>query len=370
MPEEIIRFGIIGAAGRGNSFVRSLRANPATEISALCDIREEQLKANADELGVEKVFTEAEAMLDSGAIDAVVVGTPMPLHAPQAIMALERDLHVLSEVTAGVSVEECRDLVRASRRSRAQYMMAENYTYMKPNVLVRELVRAGLFGECYYAEGAYIHELKAHNEETPWRRHWQTGVNGSTYPTHSLGPVLQWFPDERVVAVCAMGTGHHYKDPRGDHYEMEDSVTMMGRLTSGALVQIRVDMLSDRPHNMVHYALQGTDGCYESTDGHQAIPKIWLRARSSEPRWEPLENLEEEYLPDFWKHPPEEALKAGHGGGDYWEVQDFVSAILEDREPPINIDRAMDMTLPGLASQQSIAQGSTWVAVPDSRNWT
>ena len=47
-----------------------------------------------------------------------------------------------------------------------------------------------------------------------------------------------------------------------------------------------------------------------------------------------------------------------------------MSAILEDREAPIGIDRAMDMTLPGLVSQQSIAQGATWVAVPDSRNWT
>ena len=363
MSAEKIRFGIIGAAGRGNSFVRSLEANPATEIVALCDIREEEVRKNAAELGVEGVFTDAEEMLDSGAVDGIVIGTPMQFHAPQAIMALERDIHVLSEVTAGVSIEECRDLVCAARKSKGKYMMAENYAYMKPNILVLELVRKGLFGEIYYAEGAYIHELKQHNEDTPWRRHWQTGVNGCTYPTHSLGPVLRWFEGERVVAVCAIGTGHHYRDPRGDFYEMEDSVTMTCRLTSGAQVQIRVDMLSDRPHNMVHYALQGTDGCYESTDGFKAVP-------SETPQWEPLEELEEEFLPEFWKNPPEEALKAGHGGGDYWEVQDFVTAIREEGEPPVGIDLAMDMTLPGLASQQSLAQGSSWVAVPDPRNWT
>ena len=369
MADEKIRFGIIGAAGRGNSFARSLKANPATEIAALCDIREEQVRKNAAELGVEQVFTDAEAMCDSGKVDAVVIGTPMQFHAPQAIMALERGIHVLSEVTAGVSVEECRDLVRAARRSEARYMMAENYTYMKPNVLVRELVKQGLFGELYYAEGAYIHELKQHNEDTPWRRRWQTGVNGCTYPTHSLGPVLRWFEGDRVEAVCAMGTGHHYQDPRGDLYGMEDSVTMMCRFASGGLAQIRVDMLSDRPHNMVHYALQGTDGCYESTDGYQGVPKVWLRCRSEQPKWEPLEVLEE-HLPEFWRNPPEEALKAGHGGGDYWEVQDFVAAIREEKEPPIGIDLAMDMTLPGLISQQSLAQGCTWVAVPDPRNWT
>ena len=370
MGTDTIRFGIIGAAGRGSSFVRSLMANPATRIAALCDIREEEVRKNAAELEIEHVFTDAEELLDSGEVDAIVIGTPMQFHAPQAIMALERNIHVLCEVTAGVSIEECCDLVRAARGSKGKYMMAENYTYMKQNVLVRQLVRAGLFGEIYYAEGAYIHELKGLNEQTTWRRRWQTGVNGCTYPTHSLGPVLQWFEGERVVAVCAVGSGHHYRDPRGDHYEMEDSVTMICRLISGAQVQIRVDMLSDRPHNMVHYALQGTDGCYESTDGHQGVPKIWLRSRSENPQWEPLEELEEEHMPEYWKNPPEEALKAGHGGGDYWEVEDFVAAIREDKEAPIGIDLAMDMTLPGLVSQQSLAQGSNWVAVPDPRNWT
>ncbi len=375
MMTRPIRFGIIGAAGRGNSFVRALRANPATELRALCDVRAEQLAVSASELDVEHTFTEAEALIQSGTVDAIVVGTPMQFHAPQAILALEQNIHVLSEVTAAVSVEESRDLVRAARRSSATYMMAENYTYTKSNVLVCELARRGLFGETYYGEGGYIHELKQHNETTPWRRHWQTGVNGCTYPTHSLGPVLQWFnadrrrPD-RVVAVCAIGSGHHYLDPRGDRYEMEDSVTMMCRLTSGGLVHIRVDMLSDRPHNMVHYALQGTDGAYESTDGNGAAAKIWLRARHATPTWEPLAALEEEFLPDFWKNPPQEAVNAGHGGGDYWEVQDFVQAILEQGEAPIGIDLAMDMTLPGLLSQQSLAAGSSWVAVPDPRNWT
>ena len=231
------------------------------------------------------------------------------------------------------------------------------------------MVERGFFGELYYAEGAYIHELKQLNEITPWRRRWQTGVNGCTYGTHSLGPVLTWFAGQRVVAVCAVGTGNHYRDPRGDLYEMEDSVTMMCRLSGGGLAHIRVDMLSDRPHNMVHYALQGTDGAYESADGFEATAKIWLRNRSEQPRWEPLETLEE-FLPDHWRHPPAEALAAGHGGGDYWEVQDFVAAIRGEKEPAIGIDLAMDMTLPGLVSQQSVAQGSAWVAVPDSRNWT
>ena len=255
MSNQRIRLGIVGVCGRGACYKDACDSRPDDiVIGAVCDINVDGLADAAQRYGAEHQFSDFETMLDSGCVDAVMIGTPMPLHAPQAIAALDRNISVFSEVTAGVSVDECRDLVLACDRSSAVYMMGENFTYLRNNVAIREMVRAGLFGELYYAEGEYLHELKVLNELTKWRRRWQTGVNGCTYPTHSLGPVLQWFERERVTAVCAVGTGHHYKDPRGDYYEMEDSVTMMCRLSSGPLAQLRVAMLSERPHTMVHYA--------------------------------------------------------------------------------------------------------------------
>jgi len=63
------------------------------------------------------------------------------------------------------------------------------------------------------------------------------------------------------------------------------------------------------------------------------------------------------------------AEKAGHGGGDYFEILDFVYAALGRRPCPIGIHEAMDMTLPSLVSQQSIVEGGRWLDVPDSRSW-
>jgi predicted dehydrogenase/GNAT superfamily N-acetyltransferase len=308
-------------------------------------------------------------MLEQSDLDAVVIGTPMQFHVPQSILALERDVHVLCEVPAGVSLEECGRLVLAARRSRAVYMMAENYTYTRNNVLIRELVRRGLFGEVYYAEGEYLHELKELNEQTPWRRRWQTGIDGVTYGTHSLGPILQWMPGDRVKRVCCEGSGHHYLDPRGEPYHQETSV-MLCKMRSGALAKIRVDMLSDRPHAMTNYQLQGTDGCYESSRGGPIdADKIWLRRGGSEIEWHDLETVAERYLPDEWLNPPPEALASGHWGGDYFEVRDFIRAIRGQGPPPVGIHEAMDMTLPGLISQQSIARRGEWLPVPDSRDW-
>jgi len=280
----------------------------------------------------------------------------------QKIAALDASYGVPVEIKAG----ECWQLVNAIKSSGKKYMMAENYTYMKPNVLVRELARRGTFGEVYFGEGEYIHELKGLNEITKWRRKWQTGRNGCTYPTHSLGPVLQWF-NERVVTVACFGTGHHYRDPRGDDYENEDSTTMICKTTKEGQINIRLDMLSNRPHNLTYYSLQGTKGCYEAPRGFGDSPKIWLADYSDSMAWRLLWDFEAEFMPDMWRNPPDEALRAGHGGGDYFEVREFVDSIVNGTKLPIDVYEALDMTVPGLVSEVSINWFGIPLPVPDFR---
>jgi len=362
--KDKLKVGIVGAP-RGSGFVRAVQTVTETSLEAICDIREEVLNSVADSYGVEKRYKNYEEMADSD-LDVIIVSTPMPLHTPQAIMALERGKHVITEVPAATDLEQCWQLAQAVEKIGCKYMMAENYTYMKPNVLIRELARKGLFGESYFGEGEYIHELKGLNEITVWRRKWQTGRNGCTYPTHSLGPVLQWFQD-RVVTVCCMGSGHHYTDPRGDIYENEDSTTMMCRTTRGGQIIIRLDMLSNRPHNLTYYSLQGTKGCYEAPRGFGDNHKVWLADYHSEVTWHSLWDFEDEFMPEIWRNPPEEALKAGHGGGDYFEIREFVDCIINDTKPPVDVYEALDMTVPGLVSEESANKGSIPLPVPDFR---
>ena len=371
---ERLNVGIVGAAGRGGSFRAGVEANGA-RVLAVCDIRADKLDASARDLGATEAYTDYGEMLDKATLDAVVVATPMPLHVPQSVEALDRGIHVMSEVPAAVSLEQCRALARAANSSNAVYMMAENYTYTRTAVLVKALAGRGLLGELYYAEGEYLHELKALNEITTWRRKWQTGIDGVTYGTHSLGPILQWMAGDRVARVCCEGSGRHYKDPRGDAYHQESPV-MLCKTVKGVLIKIRVDMVSDRPHAMMNYQLQGTDGCFESSRGGPGDhKKIWFRELSPEPKWFDLDALMEDesfmqrYMPEMWRDPPEAALKAGHGGGDYFEIHDFVVAIRGESSCAIGVHQAMDMTLPGLVSQQSILQGGAWLPVPDSRQW-
>jgi len=99
------------------------------------------------------------------------------------------------------------------------------------------------------------------------------------------------------------------------------------------------------------------------------IEKLNIGIVGEEIKWHGLHGVYEKYLPQMWLNPPKEALESGHGGGDYFVMLDWVNAIMGKSLPPIGIHEAMDMTLPGLISSESVAEDGAWLPVPDSRSW-
>jgi predicted dehydrogenase len=353
---EKIKVGVVGACGRGGSLAAHLRYMADASVQAVCDTNAAALPAAKERLGAAEAYTDYEEMLAQSDLHAVIVGTPMPLHVPQSILALERDLHVLSEVPAAVSLPQCRELVAACQRSHATYMMAENACYLKHVTLVTELVRQGLFGDVYYAEGEYLHELKGISEITRWRRQWQIGIDGITYGSHPLGPILWWLNGDRVARVSCEGSGHHYVDPRGEPY-CQDTSVMLGKTQRGALIKVRCDMVSNRPGCCNNWVLQGTRGALDTDRcGRYGLEdmRVWLADVGPGEKWTTLAALADRYLPEHWGDVPEEAVQAGHGGSDYLVLRDFIEAVTDRRPNPIGVHEALDMTLPGLVSQESI----------------
>jgi predicted dehydrogenase len=361
-----LRLGIAGAP-RGASFLAGLRDGQGrfgdVRLAAIYDPSPEAREGFRQRAEVEHVCERYDRMLEL--VDAVIVASPQQYHVPQAVMALDAGVHVLSEVPAAVSLEQAHDLLAAVRRSHALYMLAENYCYRRANLIVRGMVQAGLFGDIYFAEGEYLHEMKSWHHPhggRSWRYYWQVGRDGHTYPTHSLGPVLQWLQD-RLVAISCVGTGRH-TDPE---HTIQDTTLLLGRTSRGVLVKVRFDLLSNRPHLMDYYSLQGTAGAYEAARAPNEMPRVYIEGRSPAGQWEPLDAYAEEYLPAHYR---QIAGGAGHGGADTWPVREFIQAIRTGTPPPIDIYAALDMTLPGIISEQSIAQGGAWLAVPDPRYLT
>ena len=360
------KIGIVGA--RGRAFMSAIQDSPNAQITAMCDIDENVLNYWCDQYSITNRFRVYEDMLMSD-IDAVIVATPMQLHVQQSIQAVHAGKHVLSEVTAGTSFDELFWLVEEVEKSGKVYMMAENYLYIPFVQQVLGMAQAGLFGDPYYGEGEYLHNVDSimtyPNGVPSWRQWVQFGVRGLFYPTHSLGPVMKWFGDDRIDFVVALGSGWHTQSK----YRQEDTSVGLLQMKSGKLIRLRIDCISRRPHSMKNYTLQGTCGAFESarTTGEHVVYVGKDGDDLDNIKWEPLSNYAN-YLPDRYKNPAEAALNAGHGGGDYYIMQDFLDAIAGKMKPYIDVYEACEWTAVGLLSAHSVANRGRAMDMPNFRS--
>lgn len=357
---EPLKVGVVGAA-RGGGYLAAIRhAGDRVTLAGVYDPSEAATASFLHATGAPRAFESFPEAVEE--CDALVIASPQQYHAPQAAFALDAGTSVLSEVPAAVSLQQVDQLLAAARRSSATYMLAENYGYTRNNLIVRAMAQSGAFGELYLGEAEYVHEMKDwhHADGKPtWRHHWQVGRNGVTYPTHSLGPLLEWM-DDRITAVSCVGTGR-WTDPE---HELEDSVFLTARTRKGGLIRTRLDLLSNRPDLWDFYAIQGTDGAFEAARGPADQFKVSLHGAEE---WAPLESFAERYLPEKYRSVP---AGSGHWGSDAWPFIEFLDAIESDSAPPLGIYRALEMTLPGIISEASIAEGGAWRHVPDPRTLT
>jgi predicted dehydrogenase len=254
------RAAIVGGH-RGGGYGRAFDAlRERVTLAAICD-RDPAVVADWRAARPDlRTFTRYEDLLASDACDAVMLATPMQLHAGQAVQALRAGKHVLSEVIAAVTLDECWALVEAVEQTRQVHMLAENYTYTRPNMLVRRMVEEGVFGTPYYAEGAYLHDCRhlgfTAAGELTWRGELSRTAPGNLYPTHSLGPVAQWLgcagagASDRLTEVACFvtpnlareryarerfGPGHPAAQP--GFYRKGDSATTVLTTASGSVAE-------------------------------------------------------------------------------------------------------------------------------------
>lgn len=335
---------------RALSLIPGLRSCEVVRVRSYVNLNPDEAK-NADLHHIPEFHCDFEKALEC---DAIAIGTPMHFHASQSILALSHGKHVISEVTAAVTIEECERLVIAARESKGSYTFAENYGYFRHHQQVLELVRQGRFGDLYYAFGEYNHEVRFLFQDDggvpTWRAEWQVGRLGNTYCTHSLGPIMQWFraqdPSVRIESVVCFGTGPR-SEPR---FVGDDTSLTIVRLSDGGLIHLRLDLCSNRPHGY-YYGLQGTLGAYEDF----GKPRVYL-GKNETVRWTDPQRSWSDLsceLPSELDRELAEGEKSGHWGADYMVGRRWGQSLTGEREIEIGIRDGIEWTMVGLLSQKS-----------------
>ena len=351
------KVGVVGVQ-RGSGYVNQFGAMPDAEVTALCDLDEGTLADVAGSLKIsdQYLFTDFEDMLNSP-VDIVVVSTPMSVHADQVLAALESGKHVLSEVTAATTIEDCGRIVDAVKRSGLTYMMAENCCYFHFIREWKSWIEQARLGDLYYVEAEYIHALPEmiYDRETG-KRAWRADRPPIYYCTHSLGPLL-YLMNDRVIKACGVHSGYGILPDVGvGALNMEVGLF---KTQKGATIKILRSSVAHREPPMHFYSLYGTKGLVEtdrSGGWGGAKGKLYIDGE--------MDVFETIDCPHADPAASDEQLLGGHGSAEYYLVRDFLDAIDAGVKPPIDVVRAMDFTVPGICAHESAMNEGRWVDVP------
>jgi UDP-N-acetyl-2-amino-2-deoxyglucuronate dehydrogenase len=146
LPEQKIRFAIVGCGHIGRRHAEMVQRHPEAELVAVCDNRPIE---ETGQIGQDiPFFQNMEEMLGSvPEIDVVSVCTPNGLHVPQSILALEHRKHVVCEKPMGLTKASCEKLIyKALQVHRTVFGVMQN-RYSPPSQWIKQVVDQGLLGD-------------------------------------------------------------------------------------------------------------------------------------------------------------------------------------------------------------------------------
>lgn len=386
MQVKNVKCAAIGLGGRGSSMLAEFVSIPGIEVVAVCDKYEDRAK-NGVKIVEEKagntpdMYLNYKELLERKDISAVICCTTWITHSKIAVDAMRAGKDVAIEVGGAASVEECWQLVRASEETGKFCMMLENCCYDRNELALFNMCRQGVFGEIVHMQGGYQHDLRDEILCGKEARHGRLvnfiNRNGELYPTHQLGPISKILGinrGNRILSLVSMSS-----KARGLHqglltympehelintvFEQGDIVTTMLKCAHGETIMLIHDCSTPRPYSR-NYRIQGTKGIYMEDN-----QSIYIDEVSSIHEWEDFAPYREEYEHPLWKQYAKDGIHAGgHGGMDYLVLCAFAEALQTGKKPPIDVyDTVTWMSITCL-SEQSVALGSTPVAVPDFTN--
>ena len=111
----MLRWGLVGAGAISNKRVGpALVSANNSQLVAVCDVDQAAARDFAGRFAVEHLWAEFDQLLQDDAVDAVYLATPIYLHAPQAIRALQAGKHVLVEKPMALTVAEAEEMNRTA----------------------------------------------------------------------------------------------------------------------------------------------------------------------------------------------------------------------------------------------------------------
>jgi predicted dehydrogenase len=361
------RVGLVGL-GFGSEFIPIYQAHPKAEVAAICQRTKSRLDEIGDRFQIARRYTDFRQLLADPNVDFVHINTPIPDHAPQTIAALKAGKHVMCTVPMATSLDEASEIVGLVRETGLKYMMAETVVYSREYLFIKELYDKGELGKIQYMQASHPQDMEG------WPDYWKDMVP-MHYATHVVSPLMAMvngmaeyvscFGSGTINDECARRSGSKFA-VESCHVKIKDSDV------AAHIWRFLWDTARQYRESVDVYGSKKSFEWQLITDENPVLHT----AKKPEP--EIAERVE---VPDYAHRLPEPVRKftqrvadeghlsfiqgGGHGGSHPHLVNEFLSALFENRDPFPNVEQSANWTSVGICAHQSALKGGQIVNVPD-----
>lgn len=342
VSDRKIKMGIVGygLCRFGADF--GFQDHPNVEIVAVSDLIPERAAGLARDCRCNKIYPSLEEMVKDDTIEAMFIATDAPSHARHAILAMKHGKHVAVAVPAVFgSLEEADELLETVKTTGRKYMMFETSCFHEDLHAMRQIYRAGGFGKLVYAEGEYYHYGV---EALDSYKGWRIGLPPQWYPTHATAYYVG-VTGGSFTEVSCLGLPSILKhlQPKNNRYRNPFGTEIaLLRTSEGGMARMGISW--DTPgHEGEMGRVRGQLGSFNGT----------------------YQGLKKKELPPLARPPLPPTVEPGHHGGSHGHLtEEFVTSILLDRQPLIDIIAALNMTVPGVVAHQSALKDGELMKIP------
>jgi predicted dehydrogenase len=232
-----VRIGLAGLGPWGSHLARNFPE--LAQLAWICDEDEARLAAAAARYPTARATGSFDDLLADGEVDAVVVATPVPTHAPLARRALEAGKHVFVEKPMALAAADAEELASLAEERGLVLMPGHLLLYHPGIAMLKELVESGELGDVLYVYGNRQNLGTIRCDENAL---WSLGVHDLSVILHLLG--------EEPSELWARGESFLKEG-------VEDVVFCYLRFPSGKTAHMHLSWLD--PHKMRRMTVVGTD---------------------------------------------------------------------------------------------------------------
>lgn len=365
---KVLNVAMVGL-GFGSEFIPIYQSLPATNVLAICRRNPELLRQTGDEFSIARRYTSYDEVLADADIDFVHINSPINDHAWMSLKALDAGKHVMCTVPMATTIEECQKIVDKVKATGLKYMMAETVVYSREFLFLRDMVQKGELGKIQHLAASHPQDMDG------WPDYWKKMIP-MHYATHVVSPCLA-LVDGLAEYVSCFGSGSvrdEIAELSGNRFAVESChIKIKDSDLTAHVWRFLYDVARQYRESFDVY---GTKCSFEWTlVEHQ--PHVIHTAKKPEP-----EIPEKVEIPDFAHLLPAEIQRftlpqeihdaehlsfvqgGGHGGSHPHLVNEFVNALLEDRDPRPNAVTSANWTCVGICAHQSATRGGEIVKLP------